>query len=118
VNPLIQRAKYRLRVHQVIQGQPQQEAVVRRHPARQRLAQLRRLGPRTGPRQVHPLPRYAPECNPIERVWWRLHQAITRNHTCQDLSELVDLALAWLTDKRTFRVQDSVYATQEQTEAA
>jgi transposase len=68
--------------------------------------------------EFHFLPRYAPECNPIERVWWRLHEAITRNHTCQDLPELVDLALAWLTDKRTFRVQDSVYATQEQTEAA
>jgi len=59
--------------------------------------------------EFHPLPRYAPECNPVERVWWRLHEAITRNHTCQDLAELVDLALAWLTDKRAFRVQDSVY---------
>jgi putative transposase len=59
--------------------------------------------------EFHPLPRYAPECNPIERVWWRLHEAITRNHTCQDLAELVDLALAWITDKRTFRVKDSVY---------
>ena len=68
--------------------------------------------------EFHFLPRYAPECNPIERVWWRLHEAITRNHQCQDLRELVDLALAWLTDKRTFRVQDSVYATQETTEAA
>jgi hypothetical protein len=59
------------------------------------------------------LPKYAPECNPVERVWWRLHEAITRNHTCQDLRELVDLALAWLSDKRTFRVQDSIY-TKEQ----
>jgi len=65
-----------------------------------------------------PLPRYAPETNPIERVWWRLHEAITRNHTCQSLPELVDLALAWLTQKRTFRVQDSLYASQEKTEAA
>jgi putative transposase len=68
--------------------------------------------------EFHPLPRYAPECNPVERVWWRLHEAITRNHTCQSLPELVDLALAWLTEKRTFRVKDSVYAIQEQTEAA
>jgi putative transposase len=68
--------------------------------------------------EFHPLPRYAPECNPVERVWWRLHEAITRNHTCQSLPELVDLALAWLTDKRTFRVQDSVYTTQERTRAA
>src|SRR5262249_26021957 len=63
--------------------------------------------------EFHPLPRYAPECNPIERVWWRLHEAITRNHQCQDLRELVELALAWLTDKRTFRVQDSVYTGKE-----
>jgi len=68
--------------------------------------------------EFHPLPRYAPECNPVERVWWRLHEAITRNHTCRSLSELVDLTLAWLTEKRTFRVKDSVYAIQEQTEAA
>jgi len=59
--------------------------------------------------EFHPLPRYAPECNPVERVWWRLHEAITRNHTCQGLPELVDLALAWLTEKRTFRVRDSLY---------
>jgi len=59
--------------------------------------------------EFHPLPRYAPECNPIERVWWRLHEAITRNHTCRSLPELVDLALAWLADKRTFRAQDSLY---------
>ena len=59
--------------------------------------------------EFHPLPRWSPECNPVERVWWRLHEAITRNHTCQSLAELVDLALAWLADKRTFRVKDSIY---------
>jgi putative transposase len=59
----------------------------------------------------HFLPKYAPECNPIERVWWRLHEAITRNHQCQDLDELVELVLAWLTDRKVFRVRDSVYET-------
>lgn len=59
--------------------------------------------------EFHPLPLYSPNCNPVERVWWRLHEAITRNHTCQTLPELVDLALAWLRDKRTFRVQDDIY---------
>jgi len=68
--------------------------------------------------EFHFLPKYAPECNPIERVWWRLHEAITRNHTCPTLMELVDLAIAWLTEQRTFRVQDSVYTIQEMTEAA
>ena len=67
--------------------------------------------------EFHPLPRWAPECNPVERVWWRLHEAITRNHTCQSLAELVDLAVAWLADKRTFRVKDSIY-TKPATEQA
>ena len=55
------------------------------------------------------LPKYAPDLNPIERVWWRLHEAITRNHQCQTLEELVDLALAWLTDRKYFKVQDKAY---------
>jgi transposase len=58
---------------------------------------------------LHYLPRYAPECNPIERVWWRLREAITRDHRCQSLGELVDLVLAWLAERKTFRVKDSVY---------
>jgi transposase len=65
---------------------------------------------RDGDRVVlHFLPKYAPELNPIERVWWRLHEAITRNHQCTTLEELVDLALAWLTDRRYFKVQDEAY---------
>jgi transposase len=59
--------------------------------------------------KLHCLPRYAPELNPIERVWWRLHEAITRNHQCQTLEELVDLALTWLTDRKYFKVQDEAY---------
>jgi transposase len=59
--------------------------------------------------KFHFLPLYAPECNPVERVWWRLHEAITRNHCCGTLEELVDLVIAWLTEKGSFRVQDSVY---------
>jgi len=58
---------------------------------------------------LHFLPKYAPDLNPIERVWWRLHEAITRNHQCQTLEELVDLALAWLTDRKYFKVQDKAY---------
>jgi transposase len=58
---------------------------------------------------LHFLPKYAPELNPIERVWWRLHEAITRNHQCKTLEELVDLALTWLSDRKAFKVQDAVY---------
>jgi putative transposase len=64
---------------------------------------------------LHFLPKYAPDLNPIERVWWRLHEAITRNHQCQTLEELVDLALAWLSDRKYFKVQDEAYL-QEQPE--
>lgn len=62
---------------------------------------------------LHYLPKYAPECNPIERVWWRLREAITRNHSCQSLPELVDLVLAWLTERKAFRVKDSVYKVRQ-----
>jgi transposase len=58
---------------------------------------------------LHFLPKYAPDLNPIERVWWRLHEAITRNHQCQTLEELVDLALTWLADRKYFKVQDEAY---------
>ena len=39
--------------------------------------------------QVHFLPKYAPETNPIERVWWHMHETLTRNHRSQTLEELV-----------------------------
>jgi putative transposase len=58
---------------------------------------------------LHFLPKYAPECNPIERVWWQLREAITRNHTCQNLPELVELVLGWLTERKSFAVEDAVY---------
>jgi hypothetical protein len=31
---------------------------------------------------------YAPDTSPIERVWWRLHEEITRNHRCQTMDDL------------------------------
>jgi transposase len=58
---------------------------------------------------LHFLPKYAPDCNPIERIWWVLHEQITRNHRCQDLEELIDLVFAWLEDRKTFPVEDQIY---------
>ncbi len=58
---------------------------------------------------LHYLPRYAPELNPIERVWWHLREEITRNHQCQTLEELIELVFAWLTNRRAFAVEDSEY---------
>ena len=45
--------------------------------------------------QLHFIPKYAPETNPIERVWWHLHETITRNHRCKDIDELLKQAYDW-----------------------
>jgi len=45
--------------------------------------------------QVHFLPKYAPETNPIERVWWHFHETITRNHRCKNLDQLLAQADEW-----------------------
>lgn len=44
---------------------------------------------------LHFLPKYAPETNPVERVWWHLHETITRNHRCRTLEELVAQSYEW-----------------------
>jgi putative transposase len=62
--------------------------------------------------ELHYLPRYAPECNPIERVWWHLHEEITRNHRCKDIEELLDLVFAWLEGRSPFAIETSIYAKQ------
>ena len=59
--------------------------------------------------ELHLLPAYSPDCNPIERVWWHLHEEITRNHRCQSLEELLDLTFAWLGSRNPFQVEGSVY---------
>src|SRR3954471_8825289 len=59
--------------------------------------------------KVHYLPKYSPDTNPIERVWWRLHEAVTRNHRCHTMQELLDLTFDWFESRTHFRVQSSVY---------
>jgi len=59
--------------------------------------------------QLHFLPKYAPETNPIERIWWKVHEEITRNHQCQNLDELLDLVFEWLEYRRPFEVERGVY---------
>jgi putative transposase len=58
---------------------------------------------------IHYLPAYAPDCNPIERVWWRLHEAVTRNHRCRTVEELLDLTFDWFQARTHFRVRSEVY---------
>jgi transposase len=59
--------------------------------------------------KLHLLPKYSPDCNPIERVWWNLHDRITRNHRCETMQELLDLTFAWLGRRNPFKVEDKVY---------
>jgi len=63
--------------------------------------------------ELHYLPLYAPECNPVERVWWRLHEAVTRNHRCATMAELLQLTFDWFSDRTHFPVRCSVYNAQE-----
>ena len=58
---------------------------------------------------LHYLPTYSPDCNPVERVWWRLHEAVTRNHRCQTIGELLDLTFDWFATRTHFRVKTDVY---------
>ena len=59
----------------------------------------RRMGARV---VLHYLPTYAPETNPIERVWWHLHEEVTRNHRCRTMDELLDLVFDWLATDSVF----------------
>ena len=59
---------------------------------------------------LHYLPTAAPDTNPIERIWWHLHEEITRCHRCQSMEELLDLVFAWLQKRTPFVVEDQVYA--------
>ena len=63
---------------------------------------------------LHYLPTYAPETNPIERLWWHLHEEVTRNHRCQDMEELLELTLAWLENRNPCKIEGSVYPTAEE----
>jgi transposase len=61
--------------------------------------------------QLHYLPKYAPETNPIERVWWHLHETITRNHRCGTLDELLNEVFGWAKAHSTFYLQTHSFRT-------
>jgi len=46
--------------------------------------------------ELHFLPPYSPELNPIERLWGEVHANVTRNHRCKDIDELMDAVDAFL----------------------
>jgi transposase len=58
---------------------------------------------------VHYLPTYAPQTNPIERVWWHLHEEITRNHRAKNMEQLLDLVFEWLARGSRFAIETSIY---------
>jgi putative transposase len=59
--------------------------------------------------KLHYLPTYSPDTNPIERVWWHLHEEITRNHRCKNIEELLDLVFEWLNAGSSFQFETSIY---------
>lgn len=59
---------------------------------------------------LHYLPAYAPQTNPIERVWWHLHEEVTRNHRCGTMAELLDMVRAWFASITNFAIESDVYA--------
>ena len=63
--------------------------------------------------EVHLLPCYSPDLNPIERVWWVLHEHVTRNHRCKSLEELLEMVFAWLEERTPFTVEDSEYRVEK-----
>jgi transposase len=62
------------------------------HKSRATLAALATLGRIV----MHYLPPYAPEYNPIERLWGELHANVTRNHRCRTMAELMEQVTAFL----------------------
>jgi transposase len=48
---------------------------------------------------LHFLPPYCPDHNRIERTWKDLHDNVTRNHTCQDMDELMACVTSYLNQR-------------------
>jgi len=53
--------------------------------------------------KLHFLPPYAPQFNPIERVWLDLHAAVTRNHRCSTIDELMGNVADYLKHRNVSR---------------
>jgi hypothetical protein len=54
-------------------------------------------------RRVHRLPSWSPESNPVE-LWCGgpLHEAVSRDHGCEDLDDLVQFAEDYLEERQPF----------------
>jgi len=58
---------------------------------------------------LHFLPKHAPEANPIECIWRRLHEEITRNHRCKTPEELLHLVFERVRGRMPFLVDGQTY---------
>ncbi len=54
---------------------------------------------------LHPLPAWSAQSNPVELIWWGLHEAVSRNHNCEELSDLVEFAEGYLKERQPFRLK-------------
>lgn len=54
--------------------------------------------------RLHPLRAWSPQSNPVELVWWSLHEAISRNHNCEDLGELLEFAESYLQERQPVHI--------------
>ena len=54
---------------------------------------------------LYPLPAWSPQSNPVELIWWSLHEAASRNHNCEELSDLVEFAEGYLEESQPFRLK-------------
>ena len=55
--------------------------------------------------RLHPLPAWSPQSNPVELIWWGVHEAVSRNHNCEELGDLVEFAEGYLEEKQPFRLK-------------
>jgi len=68
------------------------------HSSKQVQAWMKQHGQRI---QLHFLPPYCPDHNKIERKWRDLHAAVTRNHRCKTMEELMQNVELWLNEHNT-----------------
>lgn len=66
------------------------------HSSKQVQAWMKQNGHRI---RLHFLPPYCPDHNRIERKWRDLHAAVTRNHRCKTIEQLMENVVEWLKDR-------------------
>jgi transposase len=55
--------------------------------------------------RLHPLPSWCSESNPVELVWWSVHEAVSRNLECADLVDVVEFAEGYLKERQPFTLK-------------